>query len=72
MALSDVLAKLSDEDKRTILVDIAILPTIEEDKYLDEDEQGNIMRAGKKLGFSDAQIQAAVDEQLKALGATKE
>jgi len=30
MALSDVLARLSAEDKMTILVDIAILPTIEE------------------------------------------
>lgn len=72
MALSDVLAKLSAADKKTILVDVAILPAIEEDKYLDKDEQGNIMRAGKKLGFSDAEIEAAVEEQLKAVGATKE
>ena len=72
MAFADALAKLSAEDKKDILIDVAILPTIEDDKLLDKTEHGNILRAGEKLGFSVEEIEAAIEEQLRLVGATTE
>jgi len=72
MALADTLKKLTAEDKMTILVECCILPAIVADNFLSKDEKGDIERAGRKLGFSNAEIEAAIQAQLKALGAKME
>jgi hypothetical protein len=72
MALVDTLKKLTTEDRMALLVDVVILPTIEEDKLLSQDEREDIERAGLKLGFSSSDIEAAVHEQLRAQGAELE
>ncbi len=69
MSLQSVLAKLSEEDKREILVHLIILPTIELDKSLSQEELSNILLSGKKMGFTEKETKSAVDKEVKAIGA---
>ena len=72
MALQEALAKLTVEDKKAILAEVIILPTIEVDKSLSKEEYGDILLAGKKLGFSEEEIKAEIDVQVKKVGAVIE
>ena len=72
MALQEALAKLTAEDKKAILAEVIILPTIEVDKSLSKEEYGDILLAGKKLGFTEEEIKAEIDVQVKKVGAVIE
>jgi len=72
MALKDVLGKLTTEDKKTLLAEVVILPMIEDDKSLSQEEYGDAMTAGRKLGFSEEEIDAEIQVLVKHVGAVIE
>ena len=72
MALDDALAKLTREDKLEILRHIVILPMIEVDKSLSQEELGDALLSGKKMGFSKEEVQAEIDPLVKSVGAVIE
>ena len=72
MALKDVLKKLTNEDKKTLLTEVVILPMIEDDKSLSQEEYGDAMTAGTKLGFSKEEIDAEIQALVKQVGAVIE
>ena len=72
MALEDALAKLTKEDKLAILQNIVIRPMIEVDKSLSQEELGDALLAGGKLGFTPKEIQEQVDALVAEIGAVIE
>ncbi len=72
MALQDALAKLTADDKLAILAEVVILPMIEVDKSLSQEELGDAILAGKKLGFTKAAVMTQVKALVKKLGAVIE
>ncbi len=72
MALQDALAKLSLDDKLEILRHIVILPMIEVDKSMSQEELGDALLSGKKLGFPDKKVKAEIDALVKSVGAVIE
>ena len=72
MALKDVLAKLTKQDKLEILRHIVILPMIEVDKSLSQEELGDALLSGKKLGFSEEEVRAEVEALVDEMDAVIE
>lgn len=72
MSLKNILSKLTQEEKNTILEELIILPTIEDDHSLSKEEFGNIIRAGSKMEYSEDEIIATVHQQAYKIGATIE
>ncbi len=71
MSLVQVLANLNADDRDAILSELVIKPTIEQDRRLSDEEYGNILRAGRKLGYDDEYIVARIDEELVGMNAVR-
>ena len=72
MPIKDVLAKLTLDDKKEILRHIVILPMIEDDKSLSQEELEDIKASGHKLGFDSNAIMSEVETLVKQIGAVIE
>ena len=72
MALEDALAKLNQDDKLEILRHVVILPMIEVDKSLSQEELGDALFSGKKMGFAEADVKSEIDALVKSVGAVIE
>ena len=72
MALEDALAKLNQDDKLEILRHVVILPMIEVDKSLSQEELGDALLSGKKMGFAEADVKSEIDALVKSVGAVIE
>ena len=70
MTLDETLAKLTRDDKLEILRHIVILPMIEVDKDLSEDELGDALLSGKKMGFTEDEVRAEIVPLVQSVGAT--
>lgn len=71
-ALSSALDKLTDSDKLEILRHVVILPMIEEDKSLSQEELGDALLSGKKMGFAKEKIIAEINDLVAEVGAVIE
>lgn len=69
MSIEAALAKLTRDDKMEILREIVIRPMVEEDQSLSQEELGDALLAGSKMGFSESEIRQEIDAVVQQEGA---